>query len=70
MEGYTNAQKERMLEEELKKKVDNLDSDKLPTANIMVVGGTGVGKSTLLNAIFGSELAATGKGKPVTKQIS
>ena len=70
MEGYTNAQKERMLEEELKKKVDNLGSDKLPTANIMVVGGTGVGKSTLLNAIFGSELAATGKGKPVTKQIS
>lgn len=70
MDGYTNAQKERMTEEEFKKKVDSLDHDKLPTANIMVAGGTGVGKSTLLNAIFGMELAATGKGRPVTAHIS
>ena len=48
----------------------SLDRDKLPTANIMVAGGTGVGKSTLLNAIFGAELAATGKGRPVTAHIS
>ena len=70
MDGYTNAQKEHMTEEEFKKKVDSLDRDKLPTANIMVAGGTGVGKSTLLNAIFGTELAATGKGRPVTAHIS
>lgn len=70
MDEYTNAQKERMTEEEFKKRVDALDHDKLPTANIMVAGGTGVGKSTLLNAIFGSELAATGKGRPVTAHIS
>lgn len=70
MDGYTNAQKEHMTEEEFKKKVDSLDRDKLPTANIMVAGGTGVGKSTLLNAIFGAELAATGKGRPVTAHIS
>lgn len=70
MDGYTNAQKERFEEERFKKIVDDLDRDKFPTANIMVAGGTGVGKSTLLNAIFGAELAATGKGKPVTSQIS
>lgn len=70
MDGYTNAQKEHITEEEFKKKVDSLDRDKLPTANIMVAGGTGVGKSTLLNAIFGAELAATGKGRPVTAHIS
>ena len=70
MDGYTNAQKERYTEEEFKRKVDDLDRDKLPTANIMVAGGTGVGKSTLLNAIFGAELAATGKGRPVTAHIS
>lgn len=70
MDEYTNAQKERMTEEEFKKRVDDLDHDKLPTANIMVAGGTGVGKSTLLNAIFGAEVAATGKGRPVTSHIS
>ena len=70
MDGYTNAQKRRMDEEEFKKMVDSLDSDKLPTANIMVAGGTGAGKSTLLNAIFGAEFAATGKGRPVTTHIS
>lgn len=70
MKGYTNIEKERMAAEEVEKNVNNLDHDKLPTANIMVAGGTGVGKSTLLNAIFGAELAATGKGRPVTAHIS
>lgn len=69
MSNYTNAQKQQMDEEEFKKKVDALDRDELPTANIMVAGITGTGKSTLLNAIFGEELAATGKGRPVTAHI-
>ena len=42
----------------------------LKTANIMVAGKTGTGKSTLLNAVFGEEVAATGTGKPVTEHIS
>ena len=70
MESYTNEQKVRMEEEEFNKQVDNLDSNSLPPANIMVAGGTGVGKSTLLNAIFDSDLAATGSGKPVTAHIN
>ncbi len=69
MNGYTNQQKEKMEEEALRRAVDELDRENLPTANIMVAGIAGVGKSTLLNAVFCSDLAATGVGKPVTKQI-
>lgn len=35
--------------------------------NLAIFGKTGVGKSTLVNAIFGEEIAATGIGEPVTK---
>ncbi len=69
MNDYTNGQKMKMEEEEFNKTVDNLDRDDLPTANIMVAGITGTGKSTLLNAVFGKELAETGKGRPVTEHI-
>lgn len=48
---------------------EDIEKNNLPPANIMVAGITGTGKSTLLNAVFGSELAATGKGKPVTSHI-
>ena len=36
--------------------------------NIIIVGRTGVGKSTLINEIFQGRIAATGQGKPVTKE--
>ena len=45
---------------------DNLG---LLRANIVVAGITGSGKSTLINAVFGKELAMTGTGKPVTHNI-
>lgn len=35
--------------------------------NLAIFGKTGVGKSTLVNAIFGEEIARTGIGEPVTK---
>lgn len=35
--------------------------------NLALFGPTGVGKSTLLNTVFGAELADVGVGKPVTK---
>ena len=35
--------------------------------NVLIAGRTGVGKSTLINAVFHGRLAKTGQGKPVTK---
>ncbi|KAB1644197.1 GTPase family protein [Gulosibacter chungangensis] len=38
--------------------------------NLAVVGNTGVGKSSLVNAVFGRELAKVGKGLPVTQGVN
>lgn len=38
-------------------------------ANIMLIGKSGVGKSTLINNIFREQLAETGIGKPVTPHL-
>lgn len=35
--------------------------------NVLIAGRTGVGKSTLINAVFQGNLANTGQGKPVTQ---
>lgn len=45
-------------------KIKNLNS-----LNIIVAGKTGVGKSTLINAVFRDKLAETGMGKPVTDHM-
>jgi predicted GTPase len=34
--------------------------------NILIAGRTGVGKSTLVNAVFQGRLAEAGQGRPVT----
>ena len=36
-------------------------------ANILIAGRTGVGKSTLINAVFQGNMAETGQGRPVTR---
>lgn len=41
----------------------------LNPVNILVLGKSGVGKSTLINTIFREKIAATGMGKPVTKHL-
>lgn len=37
--------------------------------NILIAGKTGVGKSTLINTVFRSELAEVGYGRPVTQGV-
>lgn len=68
MENLTmNAIREKEFEDmvnEVNLRVQN--NEELPPANIIVAGITGVGKSTLINAVFGKELAVTGIGKPQT----
>jgi uncharacterized protein (DUF697 family) len=41
-------------------------ADKIGRFNLAIFGKTGVGKSTLINAIFGEDVALTGIGEPVT----
>ena len=42
-------------------------SEAIGRFNLAIFGKTGVGKSTLINAIFGEEVARTGIGEPVTR---
>ncbi|QQW92134.1 GTPase RsgA [Helicobacter pylori] len=37
--------------------------------NILLMGATGVGKSSLINGLFGQEVAKAGVGKPVTQHL-
>lgn len=37
--------------------------------NVLIVGKTGVGKSTLINTVFGNKVAKTGSGSPITQEI-
>jgi ribosome biogenesis GTPase A len=36
--------------------------------NILIAGRTGVGKSSLINAVFQGNMAKTGQGRPVTQE--
>lgn len=51
------------------KKIDD-EVESMGTVNIMIIGKTGVGKSTLINSVFRENLVETGIGKPVTRHIS
>ncbi|MCQ2779045.1 50S ribosome-binding GTPase, partial [Helicobacter pylori] len=57
-EGGLNMQK---LREAIKKEK--------PIMNILLMGATGVGKSSLVNALFGKEIAKAGVGKPITQHL-
>ena len=41
----------------------------MANVNIMTVGKTGVGKSTLINNVFRENLAETGVGNPITQHL-
>ncbi|MUU89814.1 GTPase [Helicobacter pylori] len=40
-----------------------------PKMNVLLMGATGSGKSSLINALFGEEIAKAGIGEPVTQHI-
>ncbi len=54
----------RMMCEKIKEEYENMGH-----VNILVAGKTGVGKTSLINAIFGKKMGKTGVGKPITHDI-
>ncbi len=52
------------------KNVKDEENRELPVANILVAGITGAGKSTLVNAVFGRDMAETGQGKAITDHMT
>lgn len=65
-----NQESFRKQSEELSKTVLDMNSGNLPAANIIVAGISGTGKSTLINAVFGENMAKTGIGRPITASIN
>lgn len=61
-----NMQLENDFSELLKQKLKEALTQR-GRVNILVAGKTGIGKSTLINAIFQGNMAATGDGRPVTQ---
>ncbi len=55
--------------DEALKKAQQMSQETSDGFNIFVVGKSGVGKSTLINAVFGEKLAKTGSGSPKTQNI-
>ncbi|WGK69061.1 50S ribosome-binding GTPase [Candidatus Haliotispira prima] len=56
------------LEEKLNAEYKDLQ-EQTHKVNILLAGGTGVGKSSFINMVFGESIAETGTGKPVTEEI-
>ena len=67
--------KEKWMEvntDEIAKKCMDTINEKLKNLkklNIIVVGKSGVGKSTLINSLFRDKIAETGLGRPITTEI-
>ncbi|MBK6763553.1 MAG: DUF697 domain-containing protein [Micrococcales bacterium] len=61
MKDFAAADVTRMYREEYAQALNALGR-----FNLAIFGKTGTGKSTLINAMFGEDVAATGTGRPVT----
>ncbi|WRE73467.1 50S ribosome-binding GTPase [Helicobacter pylori] len=64
--GELNTDK---LREHFKNLKGNLKGIKESKMNILLMGYTGSGKSSLINALFGKEIAKAGVGKPITQHL-
>ncbi len=52
----------------ISKMLEHIKKEK-PKMNVLLMGATGVGKSSLINALFGKEIAKAGVGKPITQHL-
>nr|WP_242674049.1 GTPase [Helicobacter pylori] len=52
----------------MSKMLEHIKKEK-PKMNVLLMGATGVGKSSLINALFGKEIAKAGVGKPITQHL-
>jgi predicted GTPase len=68
MDGENNTLDLEKFEEIFQKEYESIVKNN-GKCNAMVLGGTGVGKSTLINAVFGFSTAQTGTGNPITQKI-
>ena len=64
MEEFSTASMAEEIIKAVKKEYSSLNR-----LNVLILGKTGVGKSTLINSLFSENLAATGTGKPITANI-
>ncbi len=67
--GAFNKETGELNMDKLHEHFKNLKGIKESKMNILLMGYTRSGKSSLINALFGKEIAKTGVGKPITQHL-